>query len=131
MKINRPLSPHLTIYKPQLTSILSIFHRISASFLVLTSIVTLIFYKLSPIYLTTYTFYWTTACTFVYLHWILFACANCVVIALFYHMANGFRHLLWDFGLFLELRQVYASGIIMLISVIILITLFFIQLYTL
>jgi succinate dehydrogenase cytochrome b556 subunit len=33
MKINRPLSPHLTIYKPQLTSTLSIFHRISGAFL--------------------------------------------------------------------------------------------------
>ena len=33
MKINRPLSPHLTIYKPQLTSTFSIFHRISGAFL--------------------------------------------------------------------------------------------------
>ena len=32
MKINRPLSPHLTIYKPQLTSTFSIFHRISGAF---------------------------------------------------------------------------------------------------
>merc|ERR1711994_888913 len=28
-KLNRPLSPHLTIYKPQLTSMLSITHRVT------------------------------------------------------------------------------------------------------
>lgn len=29
LRLNRPLSPHLTIYQPQLTTILSIFHRIT------------------------------------------------------------------------------------------------------
>ncbi|KAH9547550.1 hypothetical protein CY35_11G038600, partial [Sphagnum magellanicum] len=33
MKINRPLSPHLTIYKPQLISTFSISHRIFGAFL--------------------------------------------------------------------------------------------------
>ena len=33
MKKNRAISPHLTIYKPQITSLISIFHRISGSFL--------------------------------------------------------------------------------------------------
>jgi succinate dehydrogenase/fumarate reductase cytochrome b subunit len=33
MKINQPLSPHLTIYKPQLTSTFSIFQRIYGAFL--------------------------------------------------------------------------------------------------
>ena len=28
---NRPLSPHLTVYKPQITSVLSIFHRITGA----------------------------------------------------------------------------------------------------
>ena len=31
-KNNRPLSPHLTIYKPQITSIMSISHRVSGVF---------------------------------------------------------------------------------------------------
>lgn len=35
VKQNRPLSPHLTIYKPQLTAVLSIFHRITGVFLAL------------------------------------------------------------------------------------------------
>jgi len=33
MKINRHLSPHLTIYKPQLTSSFSIFHKKFGAFL--------------------------------------------------------------------------------------------------
>ena len=31
-KNNRPLSPHLTIYKPQITSLMSITHRITGVF---------------------------------------------------------------------------------------------------
>ena len=29
MNQNRPLSPHLQVYKPQVTSVLSIFHRMT------------------------------------------------------------------------------------------------------
>jgi succinate dehydrogenase / fumarate reductase cytochrome b subunit len=131
MKLNRPLSPHLTIYKPQLTSILSIFHRISAIFLVFLLFFVVTYYKYSIIYLTTYTFYCSWAYTLNWLSWILFACAYCGIIAFIYHMANGIRHLVWDFGLFLELRQVYASGIVMLLSVSVLVTLLFIRSYIL
>lgn len=31
-RLNRPLTPHLTIYRPQLTSILSILHRIAGNY---------------------------------------------------------------------------------------------------
>ena len=31
-------------------------------------------------------------------------------VALFYHLANGVRHLLWDAGRGFELRAAYASG---------------------
>jgi len=43
MNILRPLSPHLPIYKPQLTSTFSIFHRISGAFL---ATIVLFFYLL-------------------------------------------------------------------------------------
>ena len=35
---NRPLSPHLTVYKPQITSVLSIFHRITGAGLTVSTV---------------------------------------------------------------------------------------------
>jgi succinate dehydrogenase cytochrome b556 subunit len=46
----RPLSPHLNIYKPQLTSILSIFHRISGSLLTLTLVLFLCCFYIDMLY---------------------------------------------------------------------------------
>jgi succinate dehydrogenase cytochrome b556 subunit len=114
MKINRPLSPHLTIYQPQLTSTLSIFHRISGGFLaffLLFSIFFLKFCDLSlsfyPVYL--YVFY-ATSC----LDWFVFSLTNLALLAFCYHISNGIRHVLWDFGFFLDLSKVYTTGAITL-----------------
>ena len=41
-KFNRPLSPHLSVYKPQFTSVLSIFHRITGVALLFSLILALI-----------------------------------------------------------------------------------------
>jgi succinate dehydrogenase / fumarate reductase cytochrome b subunit len=101
----RPLSPHLQIYKPQLTSTLSIMHRATGVFIALGA--------------------------FALLAWLLsvaageaeyeqfMACAGSVPGKLvltaifgsfFYHLLNGIRHLLWDIGWGLELPRVYATG---------------------
>ena len=130
MKINRPLSPHLTIYKPQLTSVLSIFHRISAVLLVLFFIGIVVLYKYTFIYLTIYPYYLSLFFFFFQSYFILFTLTNCALIAIIYHMTNGIRHLLWDFGFFLELRQVYVSGIIMLLTAFVLVCFILFQLYT-
>lgn len=36
--------------------------------------------------------------------------------ALFYHLANGIRHLCWDFGLGFSLRSTYLSGYVVAIG---------------
>jgi succinate dehydrogenase / fumarate reductase cytochrome b subunit len=110
MKINRPLSPHLTVYKPQLTSILSIFHRISGGFLALFLLSSIFFLKLCDLSLS---FYLSYSCLFyvtVYLDWFLFSLLNLALLALCYHVTNGVRHIFWDFGFFLELSKVYTTG---------------------
>ena len=38
-----------------------------------------------------------------------------VIFALSYHLANGIRHLFWDFGLGLELKESYLSGYLVII----------------
>nr|AND50355.1 succinate dehydrogenase subunit 3 [Flatbergium sericeum] len=114
MKINRPLSPHLTIYKPQLTSTFSIFHRISGAFLATMVFFSIFFLKIGDLNPTFYYFYRYFFLFTFYFYWFILSVVNFTLLALCYHMSNGIRHLLWDWGLFLELSKVYTSGIIML-----------------
>nr|YP_006234365.1 succinate dehydrogenase subunit 3 [Phlegmariurus squarrosus]AEV55711.1 succinate dehydrogenase subunit 3 [Phlegmariurus squarrosus] len=114
MKINRPLSPHLTIYKPQLTSTFPIFHRISGAFLATMVLFSILFFGIGDLSLT---FYYSHTFVFFptfYFHWFIILLVNLTLLALCYHPSNGVRHLWWDWGLFLELSRVYTSGIIML-----------------
>lgn len=119
MKLNRPLSPHLTIYKPQFTSIFSIFHRISGASLAIFIIITTLFFQMCELNLCLYSFYLLVFYLTTYpFYWIIVTAIYFVFISLCYHMSNGIRHLLWDCGLFLDLPKVYISGIIMLICAI-------------
>nr|YP_008816135.1 succinate:cytochrome c oxidoreductase subunit 3 [Roya obtusa]YP_009755722.1 succinate:cytochrome c oxidoreductase subunit 3 [Roya anglica]AGZ90396.1 succinate:cytochrome c oxidoreductase subunit 3 [Roya obtusa]QIQ22961.1 succinate:cytochrome c oxidoreductase subunit 3 [Roya anglica] len=116
MKLNRPLSPHLTIYKPQITSTLSIFHRISGAFLAFTLIGIVFSLKIIDLTLSYYLIY---SYIFFFINsffslWILIIFFNFTLLALSYHLSNGIRHLFWDFGFFLDLSKVKSSGIIMI-----------------
>nr|QDE10637.1 succinate dehydrogenase subunit 3 [Pallavicinia lyellii] len=114
MKINRPLSPHLTIYKPQLTSTFSTFHRISGAFLATMVLSSIFSFKIGDPSPTFYHFYQSFFLFTFYLNWVIISLVNFTLLALCYHMSNGVRHLLWDLGLSLELSKVYTSGIIVL-----------------
>ena len=102
---NRPLSPHLQVYRPQITSVLSITHRITGIFLsggaVLFS-------------------YWIISATygpdtFSAAQRILASWFGQIVIwgltfSLFYHLGNGIRHLAWDAGWGFELNKLRVTG---------------------
>ncbi len=102
---NRPLSPHLQIYKPEVTSALSILHRLTGVVL-----------ALGALLLT----YWLTSAAygpeaFSKAHdfmagWLGRLILFGVSFSLFFHLCNGVRHLFWDIGWGLELRQVKGSG---------------------
>ena len=112
MKINRPLSPHLSVYQPQLTSILSIFHRISGGFLAtffLFSIWCIQFCELNLTFFPVYNYFFSMTTQF---NWLVISLFNLALVAFCYHVTNGIRHLLWDFGFFLDLSKVYATGTI-------------------
>jgi succinate dehydrogenase / fumarate reductase cytochrome b subunit len=101
----RPLSPHLQIYRPQLTSLLSVTHR--ATGVALTAGTLLLVYWLMAAAMGPEAFADAQALIgswFGYL--VLFGWS----FSLFYHLANGIRHLFWDAGYGFELDQVYASG---------------------
>ena len=102
---NRPLSPHLQIYRPQLTSVLSISHRITGLVLIAGSAL-----------LTA----WLVALaggpeSFESMRGLLGSIPGRLILfaftlALFFHLCNGIRHLFWDSGRGFELDSAYRSG---------------------
>ena len=101
----RPLSPHLQIYRPQLTSVLSITHRLTGfalSLVILLSPVILYFLTLSKDSHTLVMNLFQNG--FVKL--VLFL----AIFGLSYHLCNGIRHLAWDAGYGLDLDSSYKSG---------------------
>lgn len=105
----RPLSPHLQIYKPQLTSGLSIFHRITGMGLVFGAL--LVTWWLVAAAAGPEAF---EAMQAIFGSWIGYLVLFGLSFALFYHLCNGIRHLVWDAGYCLEMKGVYLSGWIML-----------------
>ena len=101
----RPLSPHLQIYRWQLTSVLSILHRVTGVALTAGTILLV---------------WWLVAAangpeSFESAQWFLGSWLGLLLlfgwsVALFYHLCNGIRHLWWDTGSGLDLRSVYVSG---------------------
>ena len=103
--VKRPLSPHLQVYKPQLTSVLSITHRGTGVFLSLGALV--LTYWLVSLAVSEElfnSFHLHTSFWYGKLFLIGF------VFSFYYHLANGIRHLFWDIGLGLEISTTYKSG---------------------
>lgn len=102
---NRPLSPHLQIYKPQLTSITSILTRISGNALIVGALMVvwwLLAAATSAAYFETVDALWTS------LFGKLVQLGS--VWALWYHALAGARHLYWDTGRGLDLEVAEKLG---------------------
>jgi succinate dehydrogenase / fumarate reductase cytochrome b subunit len=100
-----PLSPHLQIYRPQLTSVLSIFHRLTGVALAFGTLL-LVWWLVAAAagpgaFAGVQGFLGSVVGLFLLLAW---------SASLFYHLANGIRHLFWDAGIGFDLKTVYASG---------------------
>ena len=111
MKSESPLSPHLQVYKWQLSSVLSITHRMTSVFnLAGMSVLALWifmlflgenFYNLFQIFASTI----IGKFIFVGITW-----------SFSYHLLNCIRHLFWDMGYGYELKTANLSGIFVLLS---------------
>ena len=101
----RPLSPHLQIYRPQLTSVLSITHRLTGFAL---SLVIL----LSPaiLYFLTLSKESHTLVMNLFQNTLVKLVLFLAIFGLSYHLCNGIRHLAWDAGYGLDLDSSYKSG---------------------
>ena len=101
----RPLSPHLHIYRWQLTSVMSILHRMTGISLVIGSL--LLVYWLCSAALGEAAD--QTAQGFL-ASWIGLIALMGWSFAFYFHFANGVRHLFWDMGRGYSLHSTYRSG---------------------
>ena len=111
----RPLSPHLQIYRWQLTSVLSILHRMTGIGLAVGAVLLVSWFGSAADGTASFAKFQGFLGSPIGLV-LLFGCS----VALFYHLCNGIRHLCWDTGRGLELSSVYASGWAVLIATVVL-----------
>jgi succinate dehydrogenase / fumarate reductase cytochrome b subunit len=108
---NRPLSPHLQVYRPQLTSVLSILHRGTGIALTVGTLMLVCWLIAAATGPTAFndvqSFLGSIIGRLLLFGW---------TFALFYHLCNGIRHLVWDTGRGFELKTAYASGWLVVIS---------------
>jgi succinate dehydrogenase / fumarate reductase, cytochrome b subunit len=110
----RPLSPHLQVYRPQWSSVLSILHRITGVLLSAGTVLMVVWLVAlaqgEAAYGAMLEFMSNPIVLLALVGWNL---------ALFYHLLNGIRHLLWDTGAMLELNPARTSGwVVVVLSVI-------------
>ena len=109
MARTRPLSPHLQVYRPQMTSVMSILHR--AAGVVLTTGTLIMAAWLVSLALGKEAYDVVVMVIGRPLgQFVLFGYS----VALIYHALNGVRHLGWDLGFGLTIPQVYKNGQIVL-----------------
>lgn len=101
----RPLSPHVGIYRWQITMTMSILHRATGLWLAVGTLALI---------------YWLIAATsgpdtYVTAHWFFGTWIGQILMwlwtfSLFYHLCNGVRHLFWDAGMGFKIRTFYITG---------------------
>jgi succinate dehydrogenase / fumarate reductase cytochrome b subunit len=112
---DRPLSPHLQVYRPQLTSMMSIMHRVTGVALaggLLLLLWWLVALASGPEY---YDYVMGVAGS-----WIGRLVMFGFTFAVFYHLCNGIRHLYWDAGWGFDIPSVYRTGYMTMIGAVVL-----------
>ncbi len=103
--IRRPLSPHLQIYRPQITSLLSIMNRVTGIAVSLGTLLLVWWLVAAAVgpgaFATVQGFVASPVGLFLLFGW---------TASLFYHFFGGIRHLAWDLGYGYDLPQTHLSG---------------------
>jgi len=98
----RPLSPHLTIYKAEYSSMLSIYHRVTGILLAVCLLLLGLIYKLQAYNIEYFSILVNLTSAYVLpfiINTIVVFIVFAVVFMLAYHMSNGIRHFIWDYAL--------------------------------
>ncbi|MFK7752287.1 MAG: succinate dehydrogenase, cytochrome b556 subunit [Sedimentitalea sp.] len=102
---NRPLSPHITIYRPQLTSITSILTRITGNAILLAALLIVWWFLAAS----------TSAQAFAVADGVITSFLGDVImtlslLGLWYHTLAGVRHLVWDNAIAMEIETAEKLG---------------------
>ena len=110
----RPLSPHLQVYRPQITSVLSIMNRVTG---IASTVGTVMFV------------WWLADAAagpvaFGHVQWFLSSWLGLFMLfgwtaSLFYHFFGGLRHLAWDSGYGFSLPATYRSGVAAIVATVV------------
>ncbi|MGH8308096.1 MAG: succinate dehydrogenase, cytochrome b556 subunit [Gammaproteobacteria bacterium] len=102
---NRPLSPHLGIYRWQITMTMSIVHRATGIWLSLGTLALIYWLIAAAAGPQAY-----TTAQVLFGSWIGQILMWTWTFCLFYHLCNGIRHLFWDSVQGFEIRTFYITG---------------------
>ena len=108
---SRPRSPDVQIYRPQLTSVLSIAHRAGSVWLTLGSVLLVAWLASVAAGGTA-----QTVLQGFFASWIGRLLLFVWTLSLFFHLCNGIRHLAWDLGYGFELATIYKSGWLVVVA---------------
>jgi len=108
---NRPLSPHIMIYRPQLTSMSSILVRITGIAVLVVAVLIVAWFLAAS----------TSESAFAAMDGFLRGWFGSLILfgatwAFFYHMLGRLRHVVWDFGYCLDVEksEMLAIGMFLL-----------------
>jgi len=107
----RPLSPHLMIYRWTITMAMSILHRATGVALSIGTLMLVWMLAAAALGEEAFTQFTDFAGSCVG-QVLLFGWS----VALFYHALNGLRHLAWDIGFGFEIKTAKMSGVVVLIA---------------
>lgn len=110
---SRPLSPHLSVYSSQLTSLFSIWHRITGVGLIICTFIFILFLKVLN-----YKIFFTIDIFFLEVPlWLKNTLFLLIILFLNYHSVNGVRHIIWDLGYNLPIVTVERSAKIIVLVI--------------
>ncbi len=99
----RPTSPHLEIYRLQISSVLSIFHRLTGIAL-FGAVSAIAWWMIAWIFSGYNPKYFSCDC------WVIKASLYLISFAAFYHTCTGIRHLVWDAGYGFSVKALHIGG---------------------
>lgn len=114
----KPLSPHIQIYKPQISSFTSILHRATGIFLYIGTVIIfwVIVHYAYQIEILPTEILEEKICDCSFIKYFLYAVVILWSFFLYYHLCNGIRHLFWDIGKGFDKQTANNNGLLVILA---------------
>nr|UAT97993.1 succinate:cytochrome c oxidoreductase subunit 3 [Ahnfeltia plicata] len=125
--INRPISPHLTVYSPEVSSVFSIWHRITGVVLSLSLVTALVLSKnfvwlnFNPLFIS------IVNLGLNLVPWLVNFVLASLYLFFLYHMLNGSRHITWDLGFSLKISNINFTAWLIMLALVFSLVLYFLN----